>query len=338
MTATVADVSIEPVAARPIRLAFLGCGGVTASHSRTLGAFRGRVVCAYASRDASRADEFNRRFGGTGAFGSYAAALASDDVDAVLVATPPDSHLELTRAALRAGKHVIVEKPPFPRASDVTSVEREAVAARRQVLVAENYFYKPVAESLRRIIASGELGDIRFLDVKALKTQRTGDWRDEPGRALGGALYEGGIHWVNFMANLGLTPTRIEAFRPGRTAGLERSLLLAIQYAEGAVGTLAFSWEIPSAAKGMRLSRIYGSAGSVAFESNGLFVAQFGRRRRLTLPGVRDLSGSRAMFDDFLSALALGRAPRFTLAVARRDLELIERAYASAGITPPHTS
>jgi hypothetical protein len=69
-----------------------------------------------------------------------------------------------------------------------------------------------------------------------------------------------------------------------------------------------------------------------------LVVAQFGRRRRLTFPGVRDLSGSRAMFDDFLSALALGRAPRFTLAAARRDLELIERAYASAGITPPHTS
>jgi predicted dehydrogenase len=111
-----------------------------------------------------------------------------------------------------------------------------------------------------------------------------------------------------------------------------------MQYAEGATGTLAFSWEIPSAAKGLRLSRIYGSDGSVAFESNGLFIAQFGRRRAIRFPGVRDLSGSRAMFDDFLTALAQGRAPRFTLAAARRDLELIERAYASAGITPPLTS
>jgi predicted dehydrogenase len=119
---------------------------------------------------------------------------------------------------------------------------------------------------------------------------------------------------------------------------LERSLLIAMQYAEGATGTLAFSWEIPSPAKGMRLSRIYGSAGSVAFESNGLFVAQFGARRRLTFPGVRDLNGSRAMFDDFLTALSQGRAPRFTLAAARRDLELIERAYTSAGITLPHTT
>jgi UDP-N-acetylglucosamine 3-dehydrogenase len=321
----------------PVRLAFLGCGGVTASHSRTLRRFGDRVRCLYASRDAARAEECNRRFGGAGAFGSYAAAFASEDVDAVLVATPPDSHLDLTMAALRASKHVIVEKPPFPRAADADAVAAEAARHRRQVLVAENYYYKPVAETLRRIIASGDLGEIRFLDVKALKTQPTGDWRDEPERALGGALYEGGIHWINFMANLGLTPTRVEAFRPGKDAGLERSLLIALQYAEGATGTLAFSWEIPSAAKGLRLSRIYGSLGSVAFESNGLFVAQFGRRRRLSFPGVRDLTGSRAMFDDFLSALALGRAPRFTLAAARRDLELIERAYASAGITPPPT-
>jgi predicted dehydrogenase len=324
---------VEP----PVRLAFLGCGGVTASHSRTLRAFGDRVTLRYASRDAERATEFNRKYGGAGAFGSYEAAFASDAVDVVLVATPPDSHLDLTLAALRGGKHVIVEKPPFPRAADADAVGAEAERQQRQVLVAENYFYKPVAETLRRIIASGALGEVRFVDVKALKTQRTGDWRDEPARALGGALYEGGIHWINFMANLGLTPTRIEAFRPGGGDGLERSLLIAMQYAEGATGTLAFSWEIPSPAKGMRLSRIYGSAGSVAFESNGLFVAQFGARRRLTFPGVRDLNGSRAMFDDFLTALTQGRAPRFTLAAARRDLELIERAYTSAGIPLPHT-
>ena len=329
--------AVDPVTRRPIRVAFLGCGGVTASHSRTLRAFRDGVTCLYASRDAARAAEFNERFGGGGWYPSYEEAMASDVVDAVLVATPPDSHLGLTMAALRAGKHVIVEKPPFPRALDADAVAREAAGRRRQVLVAENYFYKPVAETLRRVIASGELGEIRFIDVKALKTQRTGDWRDEPSRALGGALYEGGIHWINFMANLGLTPDRIEAFRPGTATGLERSLLIAIQYAEGATGTLAFSWEIPSPAKGLRLSRIYGSSGSVAFESNGLFVAQFGRRRRVSFPGVRDLSGSRAMFADFLSALAQGRAPRFTLAAARRDLELIERAYRSAGIAS-HTT
>jgi hypothetical protein len=46
------------------------------------------------------------------------------------------------------------------------------------------------------------------------------------------------------------------------------------------------------------------------------------------------MSGSHAMFDDFLSALAQGRAPRFTISAAQRDLELIEAAYRSAGITP----
>jgi predicted dehydrogenase len=327
-------VSVAEAVGSPVRLVFLGCGAVTASHSRTLRAFRGRVTCLYASRQVERAQEFNARFGGVGSFGSYEAAISSGEVDAVLVATPPDSHLSLTMAALAAGKHVIVEKPPFPRAADAADVAREARARSRQVLVAENYYYKPVAESLRRIVGSGQLGRILFLDVKALKMQHTGDWRDEPSRVLGGALYEGGIHWINFMANLGLTPERVEAFRPGTGAGLERSLLITMRYAEGAVGTLAFSWETPSPLKGVRLSRIYGTNGSLAFESNGLFVAQFGARRRLTFPGVRRMSGSHAMFDDFLSALAQGRAPRFTISAAQRDLELIEAAYRSAGITP----
>jgi predicted dehydrogenase len=331
-----------PVQRLPIRLAFLGCGAVTASHSRTLRNFREMVVCSYASRDESRARDYNQRFGGAGAFGSYRAALDSGEVDAVLVATPPASHLELALAALRAGKHVILEKPPVPRASDLDAVAALAREANRQAMVAENYFYKPLAVRLREIIASGKLGEILFLDIKALKTQKTGDWRDEPDAVLGGALYEGGIHWVNLLGNIGLTITDVVARRPGRTAiGLDRSMLLVVRYAEGAVGTLAFSWETPSALKGVRVSRIYGTAGSVAFESNGLAALRLraagGGGPRLYFPGVRDLSGTRAMFRDFLQALHHGRHPRFTLSAARRDLELIEQAYASAA-EPIHNS
>ena len=65
----------------------------------------------------------------------------------------------------------------------------------------------------------------------------------------------------------------------------------------------------------------------MSFESNGLFVLVTGSRTRLILPGLRDISGYRAMFRDFLDALREGTEPVMTLARAQRGLELIEAAY-----------
>ena len=101
-----------------LNLALLGCGAVARRHGRTLARFRAEVRCFYASRDPARAAAFAARYPGATAFGSYAEAIADPRIDAVLVATPPDSHLALTLEALAGGKHVIVEKPAFLRAAD----------------------------------------------------------------------------------------------------------------------------------------------------------------------------------------------------------------------------
>jgi predicted dehydrogenase len=81
------------------------------------------------------------------------------------------------------------------------------------------------------------------------------------------------------------------------------------------------------------MSHIYGSRGAIAFESNGLFVRVSGPRSRLIVPGLRDLRGYRAMFHDFFTALREEREPAMTLALARRDLELVEAAYRTADET-----
>jgi len=88
--------------------------------------------------------------------------------------------------ALRAGKHVIVEKPAFLSTAQFDVVRAAAADADRRVLVAENYYYKPVVRLLRGIIANGSLGRILFLDVVALKTQTPSGWRDDPAFAGGG--------------------------------------------------------------------------------------------------------------------------------------------------------
>ena len=94
---------------------------------------------------------------------------------------------------------------------------------------------------------------------------------------------------------------------------------------------LTTSWEVPSLAKGLRLSKLYGRAGTITFESNGLWILVRGKRRRFHVPGLRDLQGYRGMFEDFVRAWKAGTEPAFTLARARRDLAIIEAAYATAG-------
>ena len=315
-----------------LNLVFLGCGAVAEAHSRTLLRMDAPVRRFYASRNPLKAAALERRFRGAGSYGDYEAALADGRIDAAFVATPPSSHLELTLRALRSGKDVIVEKPAFLRAADFDQVEAVQAETGRRVLVAENYCYKPLAGCLRSIVASGEIGDVRFVHVNALKKQERSGWRNDPGGEMGcGALFEGGIHWIDLMANLGPKVRASRGFRSGDPRGLERSMVVVLDYEGGGVGTLFHSWEIGSPLRGLRLSRIYGTAGSVAFESNGLFVAVRGRKHRLLVPGLRDLAGSRGMFRDFLTALATGKEARMTLARARQDLELVESAYANGG-------
>lgn len=316
----------------PVNLAFLGCGNITRGHSRTL-ARSDEVRRYYASRDRAVAEECNRRFGGDGAFGSYREAMEDPRIQAVLVATPPDSHLDITLEALERGKHVIVEKPAFLRSSDFVPVRDAAERAGRRVFVAENYAYKPLARALQRIIASGALGEIRFLNLVAVKKQLSGGWKDDAAVAGGGALFEGGVHWVDLFAHLGLTVESVHGFRPLPGDGLERSMVVVARFEGGGIGTLYHSWEVPSPFRGLRLSRIYGTRGSAVFESNGLVVAVTNPRPRLVFPGVRDISGYRAMFHDFFDSIRTGKEPLMTLARAQHGMELIETAYATARST-----
>lgn len=313
-------------------LAFLGCGSATDMHSRTLSRVDPEVRLHYASRDSARAAAFRDRHRGAGAFGSYREAVEADGVDTLLVATPPALHLEWTLRALEAGKDVIVEKPAFPRPEDFRSVRRAASDAGRRVLVAENYFYKPLRRRLARVLSEGLVGEPLLLQVNAIKRQEVRGWRGDPALAGGGALLEGGVHWISFMAELGMEPARIcghragGAGRPGEGAGPE-TVVVVVEYAGGAVGTLSYSWEVPSPLKGARISKLYGRKGSVTFESNGGFVFVHGRRIRFWVPGPLDFGGYKAMFRDFLDALRTGREPEMTLAMAERDVRLVWEAY-----------
>ena len=328
-------------APRPLRVAFLGCGFIAGVHSRHLRALADgpeAVEASYASRDLSRAQAFCARYDGARAYGDYADALADDDVDAVVVAVPPAYHLELSLAALEAGKHVLVEKPAYLAASDYAQVVAQRDAAGRVVLVGENDHYKPLAVTLRRLLAEDAIGELvmaSFVTV-ADKAKTADDWRNDESLAGGDAFFEEGIHWLHLAGSLGPRITRISGHRPapaGDVAGLadrrSRSMLVAFDYDNGAVGALLYSREVPSLLRGARVSKLYGREGVITFESNGAAVVVRSTHRRVprvVLPGYRDIRGYQAMYRDLVRSVRAGVQPEMSLERALEDHRLMEEA------------
>jgi predicted dehydrogenase len=318
----------------PLRLAFLGCGFITQVHSRHLKGFRGKIACSYASRDRAKAVDYCRRYQGAESYGDYTAAIDDPRVDAVVIAVPPRFHLDLTLRALEAGKHVLVEKPAFLRMEDYQAVLIARNRAQRVVLVGENDHYKPLAVTLRQLLAEGAIGEMVFAHfttiAKRLKT--ADDWRNDESMAGGDAFFEEGIHWLHIAGSLGPHITAIHGYRPSISRnGPDRrakSMLVAFRYDNDAVGALYYSREIPSLLRGLRLSKLYGRGGVITFESNGAFVLVRGSGiPRLIVPGVRDIRGYRAMYRDFLGAISDRRAPQMSVERAIEDQRLMDQIY-----------
>jgi UDP-N-acetylglucosamine 3-dehydrogenase len=328
-----------------LRLAFLGCGFITRVHSRNLARLGGSIIASYASRDAARAAEYCRAHGGAGSFADYERAIADPAIDAVVIAVPPKFHLPLTLDALAAGKHVLVEKPAYLSLADYRRVLEARDRAGRVVLVGENDHYKPLAVTLRRLLAAGTIGEMVFAHfttiVKRLKT--ADDWRNDESMAGGDAFFEEGIHWLHIAGSLGprIVPESVRGYRPPVSAsGPDRrakSMMVAFQYENGAAASLYYSREVPSLLKGLRVSKLFGREGIISFESNGaVLLARGAGLPRVLFPGFRDIRGYQAMYRDFHRAIRAGGQPEMSLERAIEDQILMERVYATlSSVTTP---
>jgi predicted dehydrogenase len=325
----------------PLRLAFVGCGFITSVHSRQLRALGAEVAAVYASRDRAKAEQYCRRFGGTRSYGDYSSAIDDPDVDAVVIAVPPRFHLDLTLQALAAGKHVLVEKPAFLCLEDYETVRGARTTAGRVVMVGENDHYKPLAVTLRRLLAEGVIGEMVFAHFTTLahRLKTADDWRNDETMAGGDAFFEEGIHWLHLAGSLGPSIVTAHGYRPAisRTGPDRRakSLMVAFQYDNQAVGSLYYSREVPALLRGLRLSTLYGRDGIITFESNGAFVLARGKGwPRVMLPGVRDIRGYQAMYRDFVGAIRENRPPEMCLERAIEDQRLMDQIDASLARPP----
>ena len=120
----------------------------------------GLELTAVAARDRGRADEAAARWGLPLAFGSYDELMASDEVDAVYIGTPPSLHRRWAIAAIEAGKHVLCEKPFAANADDARRIADAARGSDVVVMEAFHWRYHPYAQQIADVIASGDLGRI----------------------------------------------------------------------------------------------------------------------------------------------------------------------------------
>lgn len=314
-------------------LVILGCGKIARLHAKLARTYRNRLELSFASRSPERAEAYRREFGGRTAFGSYVEACEDSSVDVVFDCTPPSQHVANAEHAAGNGKTLIVEKPVARTLDELSRIEHAVSASGVTAMVAENYRFKPLLHVLRRHIDRGDIGTPLFYDIsRAGRSVKTG-WRADAEEMGGGALLEGGVHWVNLLVELGGTPQGALAMRPTRdypmASPFEDCLELLVTFGTGSVGRLFHSWNTTSRVAGLGLSRVLGTEGNIHFESNGLFALVLGRSRRLRFPGVRDLMGYRGMWRHFIDVLEGDRQPLTGLDVIRRDLSLVMAAYRS---------
>lgn len=315
---------------QPIRVCFLGCGNITQRHAKLMSKSEQQVFLSFASRSFEKADHYRKKFAGGRAYASYDEAIKSPDQDVIMINTPPHLHRELAELAVEHDKHIIVEKPPFFKSTDFDAIGAVAMEKGLHFMVAENYFYKPLRLAIKETLGSGLIGDPLFLHINATKTQASqNDWREDPDLTGFGALFEGGIHWINFINNLGFDIKEIRGYVPGKKKELERSIQVIASTEQGVVLNLLYSWEVNTIFKGLRRSKVYGSDGSLTFETNGIFAFLRGKKKKLMFPGLSNISGAAPMIEDFLVAIREGRTPQFTWQMAQHDLQLIEEIYAS---------
>lgn len=309
-------------------LVIMGCGWIARRHAAAARALDMPTI--FASRDAGRAAAYAREFGGVAAYGDYEAALRDSRARGAIVCTPHDRHVADVLAALEAGRDVLVEKPIARTLDEADRIVAAATAAGRVLMVAENFHFMPAFRWVRRLLDEGRLGAVRELHLVARGFRRHTGWRCEAG-AGGGALIDGGIHYVHNLRWWGGEVRRLFALRPRQTfetmAGEDAVDVLA-ELGDGAVGLLANSLAAPGLPR-FQWSTVTGTRGTCFADNRGRVVLVRGEGGPRVRVFRRDTRGHQTMLSAFEHAMRTGRAAEMDGDAGRRDLAVVLAAYRS---------
>ena len=224
-----------------------------------------------------------------------------DRIDVVAIVTPNHLHYEPARKFLEAGFHVICDKPLTTTIADAENLAAAAERARRILAVTYNYSGYPLIRHAQQMIASGELGALRVVQVEyaqdwltnLLEAQdnKQAAWRGDPQKSgIAGAVADIGTHAFHLMEFItGLRVTQIAAELSIHVTGrkLDDNAQMMLRFANGARGALWASQVAPGNENGLRL-RIYGDKGGIEWSQespNHLRFAPAGEAPRMIARG-----------------------------------------------------
>jgi predicted dehydrogenase len=334
----------------PLGIGVIGAGGISHSHLLAVRSSanrdRARVV-AIADIDAERAQSQAKQYNVERVFTDYRELIACDDVQAVCVCTPPFLHVEQSVAALRAGKHVLCEKPVSPT---LAGLDQIAAAERESGAIFAGVFQHRVGQGARQVkalIDGGRVGALRF-GLSETLWQRGTDyydvwWRGTWEQECGGVTMGHGIHSIDMLLWLMGEPESLiaDAATVKLDIQVEDTSLATVRFRNGAVGQIIVT--VNAQDNRSRLEIFGDELQAVSSESAyGPTATPF----RLTSldPAAADAAAQWAtervpdetkhlhvpILSDFIDAIASKRAPLVTIDEVRRSMELITGMYKSA--------
>lgn len=292
-----------------------------------------------------RLEALSRRFPGTTVTTSYDAVLANPAIDAVLIATPISTHHKLAAAALKARKHVFVEKPLAASTEEVLSLMELAARADRVLMPGHTFLYSPPVIMIQSLIESGELGELYFIS-----TSRVNLGLHQPDVSVAWDL---GPHDFSILRHwLKETPARVGALARGCIIpGIPDVAFIDLEYASGTLGHVELSWLSPSK---LRRTTIVGSRKMVIYDdtstepvrvfdsgANLPNPASFGEFRLtyrtgdILSPHVEAAEPLYRELEDFCAAILEGTTPRSSAELGLdvvRTVEAVDASLARGGL------
>lgn len=184
-------------------------------------------------------EEFAQRYPNARVTGDFAEVLADEEVEAVVIATPVPTHHPLAKAALEAGKHVFVEKPPAMRVSEMEELIALAEARGLVLMPGHLLLYHPAVQKLKELVDAGELGDVL---VVYGNRQNLGVIRKDEN-----ALWSLGVHDLSVILWL-IQDEIVEASAHGHAflnKGVEDVVFCYLRFGSGKIAHMHLSWLDP---------------------------------------------------------------------------------------------
>lgn len=317
-----------------IRVALIGCGGITAAHARGFLALAEEAqVVATVDVDLAKAEQRRTELGADAAYTDYRQALERRDVDAVDLCLPHDLHAEVAIAAAQAGKHVLCEKPIACNQDEARRMIAAAEQANVRLMIAYCERYSNQYVAMKRLLDEGAIGTpfLLRIDHNQWVSMPEGHWVNDPAKLGGGTVAGSGTHRLDLLRWFGGDVLRVAART--RNTGLtplrgEDVAVIALEFANGALGEMVCSWSVrrPMWYEGFL---VYGrdglmhNIGGVQISRNG------GDYEKVEMP-YDDAGGFREEIRHFLACIRDGRTPLTDGREGLKALQLVEAVYKAA--------